>query len=35
MKHQLITPENVDHFYPNDPLLETVRAPENVLQTRT
>lgn len=34
MKHQLITPENVDHFYPNDPLLETVRAPEAVLQTR-
>jgi hypothetical protein len=20
-KHQLITPENVDHFYPNDSLL--------------
>ncbi len=21
--HQLITPENVDHFYPNDSLLQT------------
>ncbi len=21
-KHHLITPENVDHFYPNDALLE-------------
>jgi ribose transport system substrate-binding protein len=24
MRHQLITPENVDHFYPNDALLEAV-----------
>jgi ribose transport system substrate-binding protein len=24
MRHQLITAENVDHFYPNDALLETV-----------
>jgi ribose transport system substrate-binding protein len=23
VKHQLITPENVDHFYPNDSLLQT------------
>jgi ribose transport system substrate-binding protein len=23
VKHQLITPENVDHFYPNDRLLDT------------
>jgi ribose transport system substrate-binding protein len=23
VKHQIITPENVDHFYPNDVLLET------------
>jgi ribose transport system substrate-binding protein len=25
-KHQLITPENVDHFYPNDTLLEVTGA---------
>jgi ribose transport system substrate-binding protein len=25
-KHQLITPENVDHFYPNDSLLEVTGA---------
>jgi ribose transport system substrate-binding protein len=23
VKHQLITPDNVDHFYPNDSLLQT------------
>jgi len=23
VKHQLVTPENVDHFYPNDSLLQT------------
>ncbi|MCS6952476.1 MAG: substrate-binding domain-containing protein [Bryobacterales bacterium] len=32
MKHQLITPDNVDHYYPNDRLLETVRAPDAALQ---
>jgi ribose transport system substrate-binding protein len=26
-RHQLITPENVDHFYPNDALLEGIGAP--------
>jgi ribose transport system substrate-binding protein len=25
-KHQLITPENVDHYYPNDALLEGIAA---------
>jgi len=25
VKHQLVTPENVDHFYPNDSLLQTAR----------
>src|SRR5215469_5530166 len=28
VKHQLITPENVDHFYPNDSLLQTA-GPSN------
>jgi ribose transport system substrate-binding protein len=23
VRHQIITPENVDHFYPNDALLGT------------
>jgi hypothetical protein len=23
VKHQLVTPENVDHIYPNDRLLQT------------
>ncbi|HEX8775151.1 MAG TPA: substrate-binding domain-containing protein [Pyrinomonadaceae bacterium] len=27
IKHQLITPENVDHFYPNDNLMELLHAP--------
>jgi ribose transport system substrate-binding protein len=26
VKHQIITPETVDHFYPNDRLVETVLA---------
>lgn len=25
-KHQLVTPENVDHFYPNDPLIAVAAA---------
>jgi ribose transport system substrate-binding protein len=28
VKHQLITPENVDHFYPNDGLMGLIRTPE-------
>ncbi len=27
IKHQLITPENVDHFYPNDELMGVTRSP--------
>jgi ribose transport system substrate-binding protein len=27
MKHQLVTPENVDHAYPNDGLLGVAAAP--------
>jgi len=27
IKHQLITPENVDHFYPNDRLMSVIRSP--------
>jgi ribose transport system substrate-binding protein len=27
IKHQLITPENVDHFYPNDRLMSLIRTP--------
>jgi len=27
IKHQLITPENVDHYYPNDTLLAVARSP--------
>jgi ribose transport system substrate-binding protein len=27
IKHQLITPENVDHFYPNDRLMTLIRTP--------
>ncbi len=27
IKHQLITPENVDHFYPNDRLMDVIRTP--------
>jgi ribose transport system substrate-binding protein len=26
IKHQLITPENVDHFYPNDRLMSVIRS---------
>jgi ribose transport system substrate-binding protein len=26
VKHQIITPETVDHFYPNDSLLRTAAA---------
>ena len=26
VRHQIITPENVDHFYPNDALLEGIGA---------
>jgi ribose transport system substrate-binding protein len=27
IKHQLVTPETVDHFYPNDSLLGVIRGP--------
>ncbi|GAC1667730.1 MAG: hypothetical protein NVS9B4_23600 [Candidatus Acidiferrum sp.] len=27
VKHQLITPENVNHFYPNDTLMELIKTP--------
>jgi ribose transport system substrate-binding protein len=27
MKHQLVTPENVDHFYPNDSLMNLLKNP--------
>ena len=27
IRHQLITPDNVDHFYPNDTLMGLTRAP--------
>ncbi len=27
IRHQLITPENVDHYYPNDTLMGVTRAP--------
>jgi ribose transport system substrate-binding protein len=26
VKHQLITPENVNHFYPNDSLLQMIKT---------
>jgi len=31
IKHQLISPENVDHFYPNDALLGIAPVPEEAL----
>jgi hypothetical protein len=27
IKHELITPENVDHLYPNDALMGVTRSP--------
>jgi ribose transport system substrate-binding protein len=26
VKHHLITPENVNHYYPNDSLMEMIKA---------